>query len=350
MVPSVDDEDDEGNEPHNDDEHDDDVDSGSTVVVDEGSNSGDFESYLPMTRQLLKYPARLEKLQSKVLELQTSDNTLRNSNIDLGKKLQDTKKELKSARRNNNVVLEKLEEKELEVEKMKTKCDHLERENEELSRKYAASEQKREQTAKAAYVVINRATTVSDGCDALTAELEQQIKANRALRTGMFASVERSHSPVHETITGRTEPPGQAGHQETPRKTHPRPSNIPATSKISQNPHLGLTARAARPPQQSPTRHALISKSNNAHVLPVSHYPLSSNGREGTGTSAKNIPTAQGSENIAQGDTERLQTESPDWRIFMTRLADDHGGQTFSYKREWSDDERPQTTSKKVRN
>ena len=70
MVPSSDDKDDEENEPHNDDEHDDDFDSGSTVVVDEGSNSGDFESYRNMTDQLLKYPARLAKLELKVSELQ----------------------------------------------------------------------------------------------------------------------------------------------------------------------------------------------------------------------------------------------------------------------------------------
>jgi hypothetical protein len=78
--------------------------------------------------------------------------------------------------------------------------------------------------------------------------------------------------------------------------------------------------------------------------------PPSSNGPECTGTSAKNTPTAPGSENIAQGDIEWLQTESPDCKIFRIRLADDQGGQMFSFKREWSDDERPQTTSKKARN
>jgi hypothetical protein len=386
MVPSSDDEDEEENEPHNDDEHDDDFDSGSTVVVDDGSNSGDFERYLHMTYQLLKYPARLEKLQPKVLELQTLNNTLRNSNTDLDKKIEDTKKHLKSARRFNEILLEKLEGKELEVKEMKTKydrlereneelsrkyaaseqklevkemktkCDRLERENEELSRKYAASEQKREEATRAAYIAINRATTVSEGCDALTAELEQQNKSNIALME-MLASIERSHSPVLETITRPTEPPGQAGHQESPRKTHARPSNIPAASKISQNLHLGQAART-RPPQPSlslqsptrPTRPALIPKPNNAHVSTFNCHLPSSNGREGTGTSAKNTPTAQGSENIAQGDTEWLQTESPDSKIFRTRLADDQGGQMFSFKREWSDDERPQITSKKARN
>ncbi|KAF8852179.1 hypothetical protein BDZ45DRAFT_124376 [Acephala macrosclerotiorum] len=357
MVPSSDDEDEEENEPHNDDEHDDDFDSGSTVVVDDGSNSGDFESYLHMTCQLLKYPARLEKLEPKVLELQTLNNTLRNSNKDLGIKIEDAKKQLKSASLNSEILLEKLEEKQLEVKEMKTKCDRLERENEELSRKYAASEQKREEVTKAAYIAINRATTVSEGCDALTAELEQRNKSNRALITGMLASIERSHSPVLETITRPTEPPGQAGHQESPRKTHARPSNIPAASKISQNPHLGYAARN-RPFQPSlsqqsptrPTRPALIPKPNNTHVLTFNCHPPSSNGREGTGTSAKNTPSAQGSENIAQGDTEWLQKESPDCKIFRTRLADDQGGQMFSFKREWSDDERPQTTSKKARN
>jgi hypothetical protein len=357
MVPSSDDEDDEENEPHNDDEHDDDFDSGGTVVVDEGSNSSDFKSYLHMTYQLLKYPARLEKLQPKVLELQTLNNTLRNSNIDLGIKIEDTKKQLKSASLNNKILLEKLEkleEKKLEVKEMKTKCDRLERENEELSRKYAASEQKREEATTAAYIAIHRATSVSEGCDALTAELEQQNKSNRALITGMLASIERSHSPVLETITRPTEPPGQAGHQESPRKTHARPSNIPAASKISQNPHLGYAART-RPSQPSlsqqsptrPTRPALIPKQNNAHVLTFNCHPPSSNGR---GTSAKNTPTAQGSENIAQGDTEWLQTESPDCIVFRTSLADDQGGQMFSFKRECSDDERPQTNFKKARN
>ncbi|PMD16009.1 hypothetical protein NA56DRAFT_709392 [Hyaloscypha hepaticicola] len=387
MVPSTDDKDDEENEPHNDDKHDDDFDSGSTVVVDEGSNSGDFESYLHMTYQLLKYPARLEKLQPKVLELQTLNNTLRNSNKDLGIKIEDTKKQLKSARARNEILLETLEKKELEVKEMKTKCDRLERENEELSRKYAASEQKlevkemktkcdrlereneelnrkyaaSEQKVKEAttevYNAINRTTTVSESCDALAAELEQQNKSNRALITGMLASIERSHSPVLETITRPTEPPGQAGHQESPLKTHARPSNIRAASKISQNLHLGYAART-RPFQPSlgqqsptrPTRPALIPKPNNAHVLTFNCHLPSSNGREGTGTSAKNTPTAQGSENIAQGDTEWLQTESPDCKIFRTRLADDQGGQMFSFKREWSDDERPQTTSKKARN
>lgn len=357
MVPSSDDEDDEENEPHNDDEHDDDFDSGSTVVVDEGSNSGDFERLLPMTRQLLKYLARLEKQQLKVLELQTLNNTLRNSNTDLDKKIEDTKKHLKSARRFNEILLEKLEGKELEVKEMKTKCDRLERENEELSRKYAASEQKREEAETVAYITINRATTVSEGCDALTAELKQQNRSNKALMTGMLASFERSHSPVLETITKPTEPPGQAGHQESPRKTHARPSNIPAASKISQNPHLGHAART-RPFQQSlsqqsptrPARPALIPKPNNAHVLTFNCQPPSSNGPECTGSSTKNTPTAPGSENIAQGDTEWLQTESPDSKIFRIRLADDQGGQMFSFKREWSDDERPQTTSKKARN
>jgi hypothetical protein len=388
MVPSSDDEDDEENEPHNDDEHDDDFDSGSTIVVDEGSNSGDFEkNYLHMTRQLLKYPARFEKLQPKVLELQTLNNTLQNNNIDLGIKIEDTKKQLKSASLINAVLSEKLEEEKLEVEEMKTKCDRLERENEELSRKYAASEQKlevkemkrkcdrlereneelsrkyaaseqkREKAPTAAYIAINRATTVSEGCDALPAELDQQNKSNRAVMKGMLPSINRSHSPVLETITRPTEPPGQAGHQESPRKTHARPSNIPAASKISQNPHLGYDART-RPlqrglSQQSPTRPArpaLIPKPNNAHVSAFDCHPPSSNSREGTGTSAKNTPTAQGSENIAQGDTEWLQTESPDCTIFRTRLADDQDGQIFSSKREWSDDERPQTTSKKARN
>ena len=386
MVPSSDHEDEEENEPHNNDEHDDDFDSGSTVVVDEGSNSGDFESYLHMTCQLLKYPARLKKLQPKVLELQTLNNTLRNSNIDLGIKIEDTKRQLKSASLNNDILLEKLEEKtlevkemktkcdrlgreigelsrryaaleqKLEVKEMKTKCDRLERENEELSRKYAASEQKREEATTTAYIAIKRATTVSKGCDALTAELEQQIRSNRALRMGTTASIERSHSPVLETITRPPEPPGQAEHQESPRKTHGRPSNIPAASKISQNPHLGHAART-RPFQPSlsqqsptrPTRPALIPKPNNAHVLTSNRHPPSSNGREGTG-SAKNTPTAQGSENVAQGDTEWLQTESLDCKIFRTRFAEDQGGQTFSSKREWSDDEGPQTASKKARN
>jgi len=173
----------------------------------------------------------------------------------------------------------------------------------------------------------------------------------------MRASNEKSHSPVLETITRPTEPPGQAGHQESPRKTHARPSNIQAASKISQNLHLGYAART-RPFQPSlnqqsptrPTRPALIPKPNNAHVSTFNCQPPSSNGREGTGTSAKNTPTAPGSENIAQGDTEWLQTESPDCKIFRIRLADDQGGQMFSFKREWSDDERPQTTSKKARN
>ena len=382
MVPSSDDEDDEENEPHNDDEHDDDFDSGSTVVVDESSNSGDFESYLHMTCQLLKYPARLEKLQLKVLELQTLNNTLGNSNIDLSIKIEDTKKQHKSASLNNEILLEKLEEKKLEIKEMKTKCggleqkdkettrkyaaleqqnkemrtkcDRLERENEELSRKYAASEQKREEITTAAYIAINKAATVSEGCDALTAELEQQNRSNRALITGVLASIERSHSPVLETTTRPTETPGQAGHQESPRKTHARPSNTPAASKISQNPHLGYAART-RPfkpslSRQSPTRPALILKPNNAHVLTFNCHPPSSNGREGTGTSAKNTPTAQGSENIAQGDTEWLQTESPDCKVFRTSLADDQGGQMFSFKRECSDDERPHTNSKKARN
>jgi hypothetical protein len=379
VIPSSDDEDDEENEPHNDDEHDDDFDSGSTVVVDEGSNSVDSKSYLHRTRQLLKYLARLEKLQPEVLELQTLNNTLRNSNIDLGITIEDTTKRLKSASLNNGILLEKLEEMEtkcdrlereneelsrkyaaseqkLEVKEMKTKCDRLERENEELSRKYAASEQEREKATRVAYIAINRATTVSEGRDALTAELEQQNKSNRALVT-MLASIERSHSPVLETITRPTEPPGQAGHQESPRKTHARPSNIPAASKITQNPHLGYAART-RPFQPSlsqqsptrPTRPALIPKPNNAHGLTFNCHPLSSNGREGTGTSAKNTPTAQGSENIAQGDTEWLQTESPDCKFSRTRLSDDQGGQKFFFKREWSDDERPQTTSKKARN
>ncbi|KAE9367845.1 hypothetical protein N431DRAFT_548181 [Stipitochalara longipes BDJ] len=384
MVPSSDDEDDEENEPHKD-EHDDDFDSGSTVVVDESSSSGDFESYLSMTCQLLKYPARLEKLQLKVLELQTLNNTLRNSNIDLSMKIEDTTKQHKSTSCLVQILLEKLDEKKLEVEEMKTKCggleqkdkettrkyaaleqqhkemrtecDRLERENEELSRKYAASEQKREKATTAAYIAINKATAISEGCDALTAELKQEHKSNRALITGMLPSIERSHSPVLETKTRPTETLGRVGHQESPRKTHARPSNTPAASKISQNPHLGHVART-RPfkpslSQQSPTRPtrpALIPKPNNAHVLTFNCHHPSSNGREGTGTSAKNTPTAQGSENIAQGDTEWLQTESPDCRIFRISLADDQGGQMFSFKRECSDDERPQTNSKKARN
>jgi hypothetical protein len=352
MVPSSDDEDDEENEPHNDDEHDDDFDSGTTVVVDESSNSGHFESYLPMTCQLLKYPARLEKLQLKVLELQTLNNTLGNSNIDLSIKIEDTKKQHKSASLNNEILLEKLEEKKLEVTEMKTKCDRLERENEELSRKYAASEQKREEATTAAYIAINKARTISENCD-----VEQQNKSHRALITGVLAANERSHSPVLETTTRPTETPGQAGHQESPRKTHARPSNTPAASKVSQNPHLGYAART-RPFKPSlseqspprPTRPALGLKPNNAHVRTFNCHPPSSNGREGTGTSAKNTPTAQGSENIAQGDTEWLQTESPDCKVFRTRLAGDQGGQMFSFKRECSDDERPQTNSKKARN
>lgn len=385
MVPSSDDKDNEENEPHNDDEHDDDFDSGSTVVVDEGSNSGDFKSYLPMTHQLLKYPARLEQLQLKVLELQTLNNTLGNSNLKLSTKIEETKKEHKLVSRNNKVLLESLGEKELEVKEMKTKCgdleqkdketarkyaaleqqnkemrtkcDRLERENEELSRKHAASKQKREEAIKAAYIAIDGATAVTEGCDALTAELQQKNKSDLALMTEMLARMERSHPPVLETITRPTEPPGQAGHQESPRKTHARPSNTPAASKISQYPHLGKAARN-RPPQPSlnqqsptrPTRPALILKPNNAHILISNCHPPSSNGREGTGTSAKNTPTAQGSENIAQGDTEWLQTESPGCKIFRIKLADDQGGQIFSFKREWSDDERPQTTSKKARN
>jgi hypothetical protein len=353
-VPSSDDEEDEENEPHNDDEHDDDFDSGSSMVVDEGSNSGDFESYLPMTHQLLKYPARLEKLRLKVLELQTLNNTLRNSNADLGRKIEDTKKQLKSASLNKKILLEKLEEKELEVEKMKTKCDRLERENVELSREYAASKQEAEEATATAYIAVKRATAQSKKCDALTAELEQQNKSDRALITGMLASNERSHSPVLETMTRPTEPPGQAGHQESPRKTHARPSNIPAASKIGQNPHLGCAARTRpvqpSPSRRSPTRPALIPKPNNAHFLTFNSHPPSSNGREGTGKSAKNTPTAQGSENIAQGHLEWLQTESPDYKIFGSRLANDQGGQMFSFKREWSDDESPQTTSKKARN
>jgi hypothetical protein len=197
---------------------------------------------------------------------------------------------------------------------------------------------------------------VSEGCDALTAELEQQNKSNRALIRGVLASIERSHSPVLET-TRPTETPGQAGHQESPRKTHARPSNTPAASKISQNPHLGYAART-RPfkpslSQQSPTRPtrpALALKPNNAHVSTFNCHRPSNNGREGTGTSAKNTPTAQGSENIAQGDTEWLQTESPDSQVFRISLADDQGGQMFSFKRKCSDDERPQTNSKKARN
>ena len=356
MVPSSDDEEDEENEPHNDDEHDDDFDSGSSVVVDEGSNSGDFESYLHMTHQLLKYPARLEKLQPKLLELQTLNNTLRNSNTNLGIKIEETKKQLKSASLNKKILLEKLEEKELEVEKMKTKCDRLERENEELSRNYAASEQKAEEATETAYFAVKRATAQSKKCDALTAELEQQNKSDRALIAGIPAS-ERSHSPVLETRTKPTEPLGQAGHQESPRKTHARSSNIPAASKISQNPHLGHAARN-RPIQPSPshqsptrpTRPALIPKQNNAHVLTFNCHLPSSNGREGIGKSAKNTPTAQGSENISRGHIGWLRAGSPDYEIFGTRLANDQGGQMFSFKREWSDDESPQTTSKKARN
>jgi myosin heavy subunit len=388
MVPGSDDEDDEENEPHKDDEHDDDFDSGSTVVVDEGSNSGDFKSYLPMTHQLLKYPARLGKLQLKVLELQTLNNTLSNSNLKLSTKIKETKKEHELLSRNNMVLLESLGKKELEVKEMKTKCggleqkdkettrkyaaleqqnkemrtkcDRLERENEELSRKYAASEQKREEATKVASIAIDGATAVTEGCDTLTAELQQKNKSDLAMMTEMLASMERSHSPILETITRPTEPPSQAGHQESPRKTHARSSNIPAVSKISQNPHLGYAART-RPLQPSlsqqslsqqsptrPTRPALIPKPNNAHVSTFNCHPPSSNGREDTGTSAKNTPTAEGSENIAQGDTEWLHTGSPD-RIFRISLADDQGGQMF-FKRGCSDDERPQTTSKKARN
>ncbi len=126
MVPSSDDEDEEENEPHNDNEHDDGFDSGSTVVVDASSNSGNFESYLHMTCQLLKYTARLEKLQLKMLELQTLNNSLRNSNTDLSIKIEDTNKQHKSASLNNEILLEKLEEKKLEVKEMKTKCGGLE--------------------------------------------------------------------------------------------------------------------------------------------------------------------------------------------------------------------------------
>lgn len=105
-----------------------------------------------------------------------------------------------------------------------SKCDGLERENKELSRKYAASEQKREEITTAAYIAINRATTVSEGCDALTAQFEQQNKSNRAFLTGVLASIERRRSPVLETTTRPTETLGQAGHQESPRKTHAWPS------------------------------------------------------------------------------------------------------------------------------
>ncbi|KAH8599403.1 hypothetical protein B0O99DRAFT_390243 [Bisporella sp. PMI_857] len=397
MVPSSDDEDDEENEPHNDDEHDDDFDSGSTVVVDESSNSGDFASYLHMTRQLLKYPTKLKKLQLEVLELQTLNKNLENSNMDLKMKIEDThrsmretKKQHKSANLNTEVLLEKLEEKQLEVKEMKTicggleqkdkettrkyaaleqqnkemrtKCDRLERENEELNRKYAASEQKREEVEAAANIAIHKAMIVSDECDALIAEFKQHNESNRALIMGVPVSIERSHSSVFETTTRPTETPGQAWHQESPRKTHARPSNTPAALKISQYPHLGHAARN-RPfkpslSQQSPTRPirpirpALMPKPNNANVLTFNSHSPSHNGREGTGTSAKNTPTAQGSENIAQGDTEQLQTqtESPDCRIFRISLADDHGGQMFSFKRECSDDERAQTSSKRARN
>ena len=56
------------------------------------------------------------------------------------------------------------------------------------------------------------------------------------------------------------------------------------------------------------------------------------------------------SENIAQGGTEWLRKESPDFKIVRSRLADERGGQTFSFKRERSDDEKLQTASKKARN
>ena len=124
----------------------------------------------------------------------------------------------------------------------------------------------------------------------------------------------------------------------------------------SQNPHLGVATRI-RPSQPNlslqsptrPTRPPLIPKPNNVHVSTFNSHPPSSNGREYTRTSAKNTPTTQGSKNIAQGDTERLQTESPDYIVSRTSLANYQGGQIFFFKREYSDDERPQTNFKRAR-
>lgn len=172
MIPPSDNEADEENGSHNNDEHNDDFESGSTVVVDEGSSSGDFEGFLPMTYQLLEYPARLEKLQLKMSELQALNNTLGNSNSRLSTRIKETKKEHELLSRNNDILLESLGEKEREVNEMKTKCDRLERENEELSRRYAASERKRVEITADASIAINQATIVSEGCKAVTAELQ----------------------------------------------------------------------------------------------------------------------------------------------------------------------------------
>jgi len=359
MVPSSDDEDDEGNESYNDDEYDEDIDSGSTVIVDEGSSSSNFENYLPMTYELLKCPAKLAKLELKVSELQSSNNTLRNSNADLGIKFEETETQLKLAHLNNGVLLKTLEREQIEVEELKTRCDCLERQNEELSRKCAASEQRREKVETDASIAIHKANIVSEGCAALTAHFEQQNKqqreSDRAYVTEMRGRIERSHSPALEASNSPTKIPDQAGHQESPRKTHARPANTQAAPKISK--FLGVHARnrllQPSPSKQSParpTRPALGPKPNNALVSKFNCPTPSNSSREGTGTNSKNSPTAQGSENIAQGGTEWLRKESPDFKIVRSRLADERGGQTFSFKRERSDDEKLQTASKKARN
>ncbi|KAH7305409.1 hypothetical protein BKA65DRAFT_202346 [Rhexocercosporidium sp. MPI-PUGE-AT-0058] len=358
MVLDSDDEDDEEDEPYDDDEHDDDFDSGSTVIVDEGSSSGEFDCYLPMTRQLLKCPARLAKLELKVSELQTSNNTLRNSNTDLRIKFEETETQLKFAHLNNGVLLKTLEKERIELGELKTKCDCLERQNEELSRKCAASEQPREKSETDASIIIDKAVIVSEGCAAFTNHFKQQNKqhrkSDRAYVTEMRGSIERSHSLALEASNSPTKVPGHAGHQESPRKNHARPANTQAVPKISK--FLGVHARNRHlqpsPSKQSParpTRPALGPKPNNALVSKFNCPTPSNSGREGTGTNAKTSPTAQGSENIARG-TEWLGKESPDCKIVRSRLADDQGGQTFSFKRERSDDEKLQTASKKARN
>lgn len=148
-----------------------------------------------------------------------------------------------------------------------------------------------------------------------------------------LARIGRSHSPFLGAITRPTEPPSQHGHHESPRKTHALSSNILAAPKISQSQHLGYTARnrprQPGPSQQSPTRPprpALSQKPNNAHVLTFTGHHPSNNGREDTGTSAKNTPTAQGSDNIVHGDAESLPTGSPDrmFKLFLG-VADDQG-------------------------
>ena len=89
-----------------------------------------------------RFPAEFREWKAQVISIRqdiASQNEAQKAELDA--KIEDTKKQQKLASRNNKVLLEKLEEKELEVTEMKTKCGGLEQKDKEMTRKYATFEQ-----------------------------------------------------------------------------------------------------------------------------------------------------------------------------------------------------------------